>query len=727
MIRSRSAAALHRFAFAFTVVSLAGATGLGGSTALAQQIRPPVKGRSHKVKVDSSPQQAAVYWIAGQVGNPKDYGIAGYTPLTIKVPRGPVTFAVELQGWKPQTRAVDVRKSQTVSFTLERAPAVAKLDLQTTDGSATGADVKIDGVSKGTIPNSFELSAGRHQVDVNKQGYKEWTQWFDLAESEHHTHDVALARAEAPTGALLVTSDAGGDVYVDGVRKDVAPAIITSVPAGDHVVEVRKDNLTPWRQNVTVPAGQQVKVSAVFGAAASSGSLRVIASEPDAEIFIDGEDKGRSPANVATIKAGDHIVEARKPKFKPVQQTVHVAQGDSAIVQLKLELAPPDRPRATLKVQSTVPNAEVFVDGSSLGRAPIDRNDMDPGKHYVVVHRDGFTDFKREVFLMENQAVALVADLSATGAVRVLSTPEGAEVRVDGELIGRTPVSRDQISSGDHVVEFRLKGYYDHKETMKVEGGREKVFSVDLKLIPTGPTPEQIAKRKGGMSSFGAKVNPVGGVTADFGTGYPYYFMARLTVGAFNTKPLGLDLGVEFTTFFEMNNLAVQGRLQLVEAGPLSLAAKTSLGGGAGFNGRDSYFADFTAIASLAFSDVATVSATVRWSLWTDKFCPSATQVSNGVKPEQYCTDWTAGVQKARDLFNKDPNTNRFGDNRVYLGIGATAALDRYTSLFLQLEFLPAPDQFSYDIRPAFDSRYNGAMLGKDPFYYGQVGISLKF
>ena len=81
-----------------------------------------------------------------------------------------------------------------------------------------------------------------------------------------------------------------------------------------------------------------------------------------------------------------------------------------------MEVAPPDRPRATLKVQSQVPNAEVFVDGSSLGRAPIDRNDLDPGKHYIVVHKDGFTDFKREVVLLENQSITMVADLSATGS-----------------------------------------------------------------------------------------------------------------------------------------------------------------------------------------------------------------------------------------------------------------------------------------------------------------------
>jgi hypothetical protein len=720
MIRSRSAAALLRFVLAFTVASLAGASGLGGAPASAQQVRPPVRGRAHKVKVDSSPQQAAVYWAAGSGGNAKDFGIAGYTPITLKVPRGAVTFVVELQGWKPQTKALDVKKSQTVSFTLERMPAVARLDLQTTDGSATGASVTIDGASKGTIPNVFELPAGRHQVTVSKQAFKDWSQWFDLAEGEHHTHDVALVRAEAPGGTLLVTSDTGGDVYVDGVRKDVAPAMI-QLSAGDHVVEVRKDGAPPWRQNVTVPSGSQVKVAATFGAAAGDASMTVIASEPDAQIFVDGEAKGMSPAALSSMRAGDHVVEARKPKFKSVQQTVHLVPGQNAVVQLKIEPAPIDRPRATLKVQSTIPNAEVFVDGSSLGRAPVDRNDLDPGKHYIVVHRDGYTDFKREVFLIENQAVALVADLSATGSIRALSTPEGADVRVDGELIGKTPISRDKVAVGSHLVEVDLKGYYKHKDTVKIEGGREYLYSADLQGIPT-TTPEQVAKRKAGMSSFGAKVNPVGGVTTDFGMGYPYIFMARATVGAFNVKPLGLDLGVEFQTFFQMYNFSAHGRLQLVETGPLSIAARANIGGGFGPNGRNSYFMDLTPVASLAFASVATVSVSARYSLWTDRFCPSQVEVDNGVGQSDYCKDPTMSMA----VLGTDPAhaDKRFSGQRLLVGFAATAALDRLTSLFIQIEFVPGLAPAS---RLAYLDKVNSVLFDKDPLVYGTAGITLKF
>ncbi len=695
--------------------------------------RPRIRGRAHRLKIDSSPQQAAVYWdVGGPAANPKAYGIAGYTPVTIKVPRGPVKIVVELAGFKPQEQDLDVRKSQTVPFTLERAPQVAHLEIAASpDSGAQGAEVFIDGVDKGTAPNTFELPAGRHQVELRKDGYKPFSDWFDLAEGERRTRDVSLAKAEAPSGTLLVTSDQGGDVYVDGVRKDVAPAIIPGVAAGDHVVEVRKDGAQPWRQTVTVVAGQQVKVAASFGPAAPSvtaSSLRLISSEPDVEVFVDGEDKGRAPVTVDNLKPGEHIVSARKKAFKSQEQTVHVAAGENAIVNFRMEAAPPDRPHAALKVQSTIPNAEVFLDGSSLGRAPVDRTDLDPGKHYVVVHRDGFTDFKREVILVENQSVALVADLSATGGLRVLSTPEGAEVRIDGELIGKTPVSREGVPAGDHVVEFRLQGYFDHKENMKVEGGREKVFSVDLKVIPTGPTPEQRIKRRQAMSSFGAKVNPVGGVTVDFGLGYPYYLQTRVMVGAVATKYFGFDVGVQARTMFDITDFALRGRVQLLEAGPFAVGADANvIGFGTGVNGRSTVFGDYRVLASLAFADIATVSAFGHFSWWDDHFCPSQQQIDNGTTEDAYCNELKDPTGYMRNFPNGNPTAADTG-HRFYTGLAAQAAIDRLTSLFFEIEFLPFTDIYGFTPRKAYEGNYNQALIGtSDHGVYFTGGVSLKF
>ena len=49
-------------------------------------------------------------------------------------------------------------------------------------------------------------------------------------------------------------------------------------------------------------------------------------------------------------------------------------------------------------------------------------------------------------------------------------------------------------------------------------------------------------------------------------------------------------------------------------------------------------------------------------------------------------------------------------------------------SFFFQIEFLPFPDQFSYEPRLAFKDAYNSALFAKnDHFVYGMAGVSLKF
>lgn len=721
-------------ALLFGVASLLGAVGPQQSSALAQSAapaapkpRPRVKGKTYKVRIDSSPQQAAVYWDAGPSPSPRDYGIAGYTPLDLKLPKGPVKVIVELRAWKTQERDLDVRKNDSVTLTLERAPMPGKLDLRAGgDGSAAGAEVYVDGVLRGTVPNKFDLFAGHHQIEVRKTGYKSFSEWVDISEDEHRTRDLSLEKSEQPTGSLLVTSDQGGDVFVDGTRRDAAPAIVNGLTPGDHIVEVRLVGAPPWRQSVTVVAGQQAKVAASMGPSTSSGSLRIIAADADVEVFLDGESKGKAPVDLKEVKAGQHLIEGRKPRFKPQEQTVRIAAGEQQLIRLKLDPAPEDRARGILKIQSTVPDAEVFLDGSSVGKAPMDRRDLDPGKHYIVVRKDGYADFKREVDLVENVPMVFAAELRAISALKFLSNPRGATVSVDGEPIGSTPTTRPEISAGEHVVEFKLAGYFDSRQTIKVEGGRERIVSADLKALPTGPTPEQVLRTKTAMSSWGAATLPTGGFTADLGIGYPYIFFARLTVGAFNLKPAGLDLGVEFQTFFQMTTLAIHGRMQLAATGPLAVGVRADFGGGAGTNGKNTAFFDAAAIASLAFADVATFSLDLRLSAWTDQFCPSQDQIANGVSQSDYCKDtvWpTYG-----EFGGENPAGKRYSGTRLYSGMTVVFAIDRRTSAFLRLDFLPGAGIVTFP-RPrlAFEDKFNSTMFEHDPLYYGTAGISFKF
>jgi hypothetical protein len=134
-----------------------------GSTAAAQS---PHKMR---VKIDSQPQQAAIYVDS------KEAGIKGYTPTTLRLPRGTYQIILELPGFRPISKPITVTRSEGFIFTLERQARPAVLDVRASGGNdaATGAQLFVDGAPVGTVPARVEVAAGKHAIRVSKAGYND--------------------------------------------------------------------------------------------------------------------------------------------------------------------------------------------------------------------------------------------------------------------------------------------------------------------------------------------------------------------------------------------------------------------------------------------------------------------------------------------------------------------------------------------------------------------------
>jgi hypothetical protein len=70
--------------------------------------------------------------------------------------------------------------------------------------------------------------------------------------------------------------------------------------------------------------------------------------------------------------------------------------------------------------------------------------------------------------------------LQAVAEITILSHPLGADVIVDGELMGTTPLVLSDLEPGSHVVQIRLSGYDPYEETIVLEAGSSFDLSVDL-------------------------------------------------------------------------------------------------------------------------------------------------------------------------------------------------------------------------------------------------------
>jgi serine/threonine protein kinase len=68
---------------------------------------------------------------------------------------------------------------------------------------------------------------------------------------------------------------------------------------------------------------------------------------------------------------------------------------------------------------------------------------------------------------------------AAVGYLEFASEPSGAEIFVDGNVIGRTPYT-SEVSAGNHEIEFRKQGYYPASQSTSVEPNQHVVIELPM-------------------------------------------------------------------------------------------------------------------------------------------------------------------------------------------------------------------------------------------------------
>jgi hypothetical protein len=694
--------------------------------------RPARKGRKYTVKIDSSPQQAAIYL------DDKKYGIVGYTPYTGKLVQGDYKLILELPGFKTIERQLRVdSKNKEFFLPMEKQELPGTLDVQATaDPNVAGATVLVDGLSVGTAPTLYDVKEGRHQLQIKKDGFEEYTQWVDLKQGQRVTLTPVLkATVKAnPKGSLLVDADvADGEVYVDGQKQaDTTPTLIDGLEEGPHIVEVRKPPATPWKQTVYVKSGQRSKVTAELAStlttAKKGGTVRIVASVPGAEVWVDGKLAGTAPYDATDLPAGDHLIEVRAKGYANKEQRVTVNVGTSDIIKFDLVAAGAGGGATSkIKIVSPVPEARAFIDGANVGTAPIDK-DVTAGEHYIVVEKEGYAKFEQKVSIEAGQTLTVTAVLRSVGKVRFLSTPGGAEIVLDGKVMGKTPFETD-VEGGAHVVTLRLEGYYDFEDqNLQVAGGQTVNVSAPLRLIDSGPTAEEVSRRKATLSSFSARTMPFGDFTVDVSLGYPYWIEGQATVGGSDAKELGWDVSLGFRSLVTTWEFLGTGRLRLFERDPFSFAAFGTIGGGGGFDGRNQFTLQAGVLNTVTFRsgyNAVTVTGRAYFDIWSDRLCGLDTdgKLLDGAPSVCSTTDTTllAKIKKDYDI-SADERLERYNGVRFFISLVVEAAVTEQMNFFFILEGAPFQGQ-----RATHSDIFNSTMLGSDPIYNGRAGITFKF
>jgi hypothetical protein len=159
-------------------------------------------------------------------------------------------------------------------------------------------------------------------------------------------------------------------------------------------------------------------------------------------------------------------------------------------------------------VRSQPTGARVRVDGKLAGTTPATL-ELTPGKHTLRVGKPGFIAQERKVDMVagvhEEISLRLQVEPNTNALLVLESAPTGAEVHVDGELAGTTPVEYP-VKPGRHKVRVALAGYRgETREVVVVPDERERV-GFNLARAGRAATIWGAVSTGAGLASLGAGI-----------------------------------------------------------------------------------------------------------------------------------------------------------------------------------------------------------------------------
>jgi hypothetical protein len=406
------------------------------------------------------------------------------TPAPVVAPRPPAAPAPALVvPANPSIATMQVPSTQPAATTVPLAPSVQPPPATAQASAVQSAPPAPKPAAAATVPPPPEA---KEPVPVRPAWLNPWVGAAAAAVVIVATLGATLLRPSTPaapaaatTGILTVgTSPEGATVLVDGVNRGTTPLNLT-LPAGEHVLEL-VTNGERRRIPVTLPAGGQV--SHYFDlpktTPTGTGSLQVRSDPPRALVTVDGQPFGRTPTEVNGLMPGTHQVVLQSDTERVTEEVV-IEAGVTASLVVPMGRQPAGSGSGWIAVSAPM-EVQIYENQRLLGTSRTERIMVPVGRHALEFVNEslGYRN-SRTVEVGNGQVVSVRPDWPR-GTVALNAIP-WAEVFVNGERLGETPIGSASLPIGVHEVVFRHPELGERKASAVVTGGATARLSVDMR------------------------------------------------------------------------------------------------------------------------------------------------------------------------------------------------------------------------------------------------------
>jgi serine/threonine protein phosphatase PrpC len=260
----------------------------------------------------------------------------GVTPITDRmVDTGKRVLSVTLAGYQDYTKPLDLKASDEAMevpiLLTSRDPALPATASLTITSTPAGAQASLDGWDIGTTPITNRLvDPGKQRVLVLKlTGYDDYMTSLSLQAGEAKSVPVTLVKKVVipAMGTVTITSTPeGADISVDDTSKGITPSRAVELAVGEHTIRVSLTGYQPQERKITVTAGGATPVDfKLLPQQEKDAVIGRFESEPaGAEVWIDGEDSGKTTPCEISLKPGSYVVTMRLKGYDELRKTIAV-------------------------------------------------------------------------------------------------------------------------------------------------------------------------------------------------------------------------------------------------------------------------------------------------------------------------------------------------------------------------------------------------------------------
>ncbi|MCF7913282.1 MAG: PEGA domain-containing protein [Candidatus Cloacimonetes bacterium] len=444
----------------------------------------------------------------------------GKAPITAKstiapfrLPRGNYNFTFEKQGYKVQTREVNLQDDETVDIAMETGSSSVSFSspgIVTIESDPSGAEVELNGQKVGVTPYQGSHYAGEYTLTLRKDLYHPASKTFSLNKGE--TLDITQEKLKPRFGYWQVTSTPNGaNIYLDEKHLGKTPLAREKIPSGEHSLRLTYDKYKTHQETFIIKDGDEsdfdIELEPNFA------SL-VINSAPEngAAVFIDDNQVGVTPFTEKMMQAGTYTIRIEKELWSGSSETITIYPE----VPLKKTLYL-TKDFGTLRIEA--PECQIYLDGKNVGANTFEQK-LKPGNYAIKATQSRHHDDEKNVYVGVGETIKEeLSPIPMLGSISVFAVDKrnpaikikDAEIFINNEKSKKRTPAVLELLYGEYDLKLKHADYLDESQSVNLKEGDTKNVTFELDTYSGSVLAKKNAWKRNSWLGFTAGVLLTGG------------------------------------------------------------------------------------------------------------------------------------------------------------------------------------------------------------------------